>query len=232
MFSALEGDHTFSEKLSEGLHNMQKNIDQLQTSKDTLMLEQIDMISLAYTKYESLTTENQRNFTKKGFADGQVEQEMSLSNTLLSNQLALSYQRIVTASEELSPIVAKSRSDAILLSQMVAAYTAEALNPTQMLNDRHKGRPLNELTQDFNQRLIALGKLMTRADSRRQYKSASAKWRMVSHSMEKYKQNAIPHLVHKYSNAIIGELNYIAQLEGQKFSSANRYTSAASTSIE
>lgn len=220
MFSALDGDHSFSEKLSEGLHAMQNNIDQLSASKDLLIIEQVDMVAQKFRTYQSLMSENQHSFIKNGYAEGQVEQEMSRSNTLLANQLELSYQRIVTASEQPSASVAKSRSDAILLSQMVASYTAQALNnPTLMLNDRHKGRPLDVLTQDFNQRLVALGKLVTRADSRRKFKSATGKWRMVSEPMEKYKQNAMPHLVHKYSNAIVEELNFIAQLESQTTSS-------------
>jgi hypothetical protein len=220
MFSALEGDHIFSEKLSEGLHTMQNNIDQLNASEDLLVIEQVDMVAQKFKTYRSLMSENQHSFTKKGFAEGQLVQEMSHSNTQLANQLELAYQRIVTASEQPSALVAKSRSDAILLSQMVASYTAQTLNnPMLMLNDRYKGRPLDVLTQDFNERLVALGKLVTRADSRRKFKSATGKWRMVSKPMEKYKQNTMPHLDHKYSNAIVEELNYIAQLESQTTSS-------------
>lgn len=219
MFSALEGDNAFSEKLTDGLLAMNKNIEQLSSSQDPLVQAQMDLVSIAFKSLEALVTENQQYFIKKGYAEGQRETEMSQANNQLANQLQLAYQQLVTANQDKpTESVTESRNDAILLSQMVATYAAHALNnPTLMLNDRHKGRPLDELAKDFNRRITLLGKMVKRPDSLRQFKSAKGKWRMVSEPMEKYRQNAMPHLVHKYSNAIVNELNYIAQLESKPF---------------
>jgi len=209
MFSGLEADAKYNALIDVSKDEFQTALKMAETQQNIQPQPSLASIKKQWQVLNELLETNRRDVLTKGFAEIRLVDDMGRVSTKLVEDINAAYQSVLdNTSAAPPPVVDKSRSLAMLMSEITSLYAAEGTSNLGYLfvGTGENSDTIGDLADKF-ERLLQQAEAMNVAPAAKAaLRDVSSKWGFIEERVRKHNENSVPFLIVSYNEKILEHL--------------------------
>lgn len=206
----------YDPRFRKSAHSKLGNVDRLMADikwslENYIEFETLRDLNNSWEQFERLQLANFKTVDVMGESVNSQLEELMKSHAKLLLALKETYGELeVSLDKQLSPLVQKSRRDALLIESISFLYMNKVKKDTRLYFYSDSTLDMNALCDRFETALaeMRIG-LIEDQRSRRELKQVKVKFDFIEPSLRDHNSRVVPELVNRYSESIVKTLQYI-----------------------
>lgn len=217
MYNGMEGDQRYARMIDESRQTAQEQLQTLAGMQDVGAARLSAQLQQEWQAYDQDLKALMGTLTTQGYTDLHPVADLAARNRQVLATCQALYEALRRADAQAVSVQSASTRELSLLMQGIAVnYAARSASVGASFSGDSSERPIEELVDDFSDRLDALRAVPANSAAINQaLDGVSTKWRYIEKSLRNYNEKSVPFLVNKYSDSIIRGLTDVADLYAQ-----------------